>query len=71
MLGQSSVNPTIYYFNIDKKVCTNRLMAKKNSDQAIGHALEVRLSGYSDAPFTPDAKSDLYSKVNAETTKVN
>ena len=38
--------------------------------QAIGHALEVHLSRYSDAPLTPDAKSDLYSKVNAETTKV-
>ena len=41
-----------------------------NIAQAIGHELEVHLSRYSDAPLTPDAKSDLYSKVNAETTKV-
>ena len=33
-------------------------------------ALEVHLSRYSDAPLTPDAKSNLYSKVSAETTKV-
>ena len=42
-----------------------------NIAQAIGHAIEMHLSSYSDAPLTPDAKSDLYSKVNAETTKVN
>ena len=41
-----------------------------NIAQAIGHALQVHLSSYSDAPFTPGATSDLYSKMNAEATKV-
>jgi len=41
-----------------------------NIAQAIGHAIEVHLSSYSYAPFTPNATSDLYAKVNTETAKV-
>ncbi len=45
-------------------------LAIANIAQAIGHAIEVHLSSYSDAPLTPNATSGLYAKVNGETTKV-
>lgn len=45
-------------------------LAIANIAQAIGHAIEVHLNSYSYSAFTPDATSDLYAKVNAETTKV-